>query len=266
MSMESSKESPINGSTGSRKDVETTVLALETGTERLGVAVTLGGSVVSEITLERRKAHSSMLLPLAIEALQKACLEPGDLTCIAVSRGPGSFTGLRIGAATAQGLSVALGKPVVMVPSFQVLLRQAQGHPNVAIASGRSASQAVSAAYSQVDGIYREVVSFGARDLEELHGEVERLGLQEIFVAGDAALDFVRLVGREGAKKTRMVPLDPYWALPRAGVMGLIARKMFEDGVTTSPGDIVPEYVRKSQAEVVASKRRLLSESKGEQF
>ena len=73
------------------------LLAVETSTDLLGVSVVNSKGVLSEVTTSRPRVHSAMLLPLSVEALKMADLSIEDIDCFAVSHGPGSFTGLRIG-------------------------------------------------------------------------------------------------------------------------------------------------------------------------
>jgi tRNA threonylcarbamoyladenosine biosynthesis protein TsaB len=93
------------------------LLALETSTRRPSVALALDGGVVAERALERERAHAGDLLPEAQALLEEHGLEPGDLASIAVGVGPGSFTGLRVGVATALGVERATGCAIVAVPS-----------------------------------------------------------------------------------------------------------------------------------------------------
>lgn len=237
------------------------VLALETSTALLGVAVLSGQDVLAETVLNKPKAHSTMLLPLCVEVSERAGVPLRELSCIAVSKGPGSFTGLRIGVATAQGLSISLGKGIVMVPSFEVMLYQARHLRHVVVASGRAKAQAASAGYSRarnagergLGGLYgfKETIPAGPRDLDDLFREVQKLRALEVHVTGDAADDLVAR-GSRHKKGPRLTPIEPYWRLPRPGVLGLIGARMFLDGMVMDPKDAVPEYFRKSQAEVLS--------------
>ncbi len=96
------------------------LLALDTGSPRVSVAVALGGTVVAERSLEQARSSAELLRAID-DCLRAAGLRPKDLTGIAVLRGPGSFTGLRIGLATVHGLRAALGTPVAVLPSLRVL-------------------------------------------------------------------------------------------------------------------------------------------------
>ncbi len=243
----------------SRKDGPV-VLALETSTTLLGVSLVYGQDVLSEITFNKPKAHSTMLLPLCAEALDRSDVPLHDISCVAVSEGPGSFTGLRIGAATAQGLAVSLGKPIVMVPSFEVVLYQARHFRHVVVASGRARAQAASAGYSRAkvegnlgfSGLYgfQEIIEAKARDLDELLREVRNLRVAEVHVTGDAAMDLVALNVRQEGKGPKITPVESYSRLPRPGTLGLIGARMFADGIVKEPKEAFPRYFRKSQAEV----------------
>ncbi|HET7041507.1 MAG TPA: tRNA (adenosine(37)-N6)-threonylcarbamoyltransferase complex dimerization subunit type 1 TsaB [Gemmatimonadales bacterium] len=96
------------------------LLALDTGSPLVSVALARDGAVVASRSVEQERS-STRLLEMVQEVLDEAGIGTGDLGAIAVLRGPGSFTGLRIGLATALGLHQALGIPATALPSFQVL-------------------------------------------------------------------------------------------------------------------------------------------------
>ena len=96
------------------------LLALDTGSPRVSIAVALDGTVVAESTLEQARSSAELLRRID-DCLRAAGMRPVDLSAIAVLRGPGSFTGLRIGLATAHGLRAALGTAVAVLPSLRVL-------------------------------------------------------------------------------------------------------------------------------------------------
>ena len=97
------------------------LLALETSTETCSVALLRDESVVSEMSLNRDRAHAESLVPMIEDVLRFGGLAPADLDAVAVSSGPGSYTGLRIGASTAKGLASALDLTLVAVPSLEAL-------------------------------------------------------------------------------------------------------------------------------------------------
>lgn len=97
------------------------LLAFETSGKAASVAVMKEGRIVGELTVSTRLNHSEKLMPMIDELLKKTEMSIGDMDYVAVSAGPGSFTGLRIGISTAKGLALALDVPVVAVSSLEVL-------------------------------------------------------------------------------------------------------------------------------------------------
>ena len=98
------------------------VLAIETSTSRGSIALLSGGKLLGAPCIGERFEHSQTLLPQLQQLLKSHDLRPSDLDLICVSRGPGSFTGLRVGIAAAKGLAMGLGIPVIGVSTFEVLL------------------------------------------------------------------------------------------------------------------------------------------------
>jgi tRNA threonylcarbamoyladenosine biosynthesis protein TsaB len=99
------------------------VLGIETSTSQASVALLEGGKVVLERSSARPKQSAERLLPLIHELLSEAGWQRGSLDRLGVSVGPGSFTGLRVGIACAQGLSLGLGVPLVGVTSLRAMAR-----------------------------------------------------------------------------------------------------------------------------------------------
>ena len=94
------------------------LLALDSSGLVASVAILDGETLVAEYTLNYKKTHSQTLLPMLDEIVKMTQTELSEVDAIAVAAGPGSFTGLRIGSATAKGLGLALNKPIITVPSF----------------------------------------------------------------------------------------------------------------------------------------------------
>jgi tRNA threonylcarbamoyladenosine biosynthesis protein TsaB len=99
------------------------VLGLETSTAVCGVALVDENGLLSERSMVEARVHSEKILTLIREAVAEAQVELRSLDAVAVSIGPGSFTGLRIGLSTAKGLCYALDKPIVAVPTFDAVAR-----------------------------------------------------------------------------------------------------------------------------------------------
>lgn len=97
------------------------LLALETATAVCSVAVFRNDKLLVELSLYLPRAHAEYLIPLVRNALSYAGIERGDLGAVAVSAGPGSYTGLRIGVSAAKGLALACGAALVAVPTLEAL-------------------------------------------------------------------------------------------------------------------------------------------------
>ena len=97
------------------------VLALDSSGIVASVAVVEDDTLVAEYTVNYKKTHSQTLLPMLDEIVKMTELDLKTIDAIAVAKGPGSFTGLRIGSATAKGLGLALDKPLVGIPTVEAL-------------------------------------------------------------------------------------------------------------------------------------------------
>jgi tRNA threonylcarbamoyladenosine biosynthesis protein TsaB len=109
------------------------LLALDTGSPLVSVALARDGEVVASRSVEQQRS-STRLLAMVQEILDEAGIGVGDLGAVAVLRGPGSFTGLRIGLATALGLHQALGIPATALPTLPVLAASAEEEIRTVIA------------------------------------------------------------------------------------------------------------------------------------
>ncbi len=244
------------------------VLAIESSTVRAGVALMCGETVVVELAAEKPRIHSTWLLPAALEAMKLGDVGPADILCLVVSEGPGSFTGLRIGFATAQGLAVAWSKPVMPVSSFFVLsagISMAGWKGGALLAAGSSRDSAITALYlTDGRGGARELLEARDRSLgcfldeaaeriREVHAETGSPA--EMLCLGDAAQalleEWARRRGSSCSGWTRdliLLPADPYLALPRPGVLARIGRALFLQGKAVPPEKALPRYYRKSPA------------------
>lgn len=104
------------------------VLAVETSGELCSAAVYFNDSKYTEINLMLKHVHSEKLLNVVDEVLKSAGVALRDVASVAVSSGPGSFTGLRIGMSAVKGLAIGAGLPIIPVPTFEALAFQASGY------------------------------------------------------------------------------------------------------------------------------------------
>ena len=100
------------------------ILAIDSSGLVASVALWEGDILQAEYTVNFKKTHSQTLLPMLDEIIRMTETDKGSIEAIAISSGPGSFTGLRIGSATAKGLGLALGVPLISVPTLDSLAYQ----------------------------------------------------------------------------------------------------------------------------------------------
>jgi tRNA threonylcarbamoyladenosine biosynthesis protein TsaB len=213
------------------------ILAIDTSTLTAGVAAWEG-----RVLAERRSrvtTHSDALLTMVDEVLREAGWTPARLDAVACTAGPGSFTGLRIGLATAKGLCFAAGKPLSAIPSLEALAARA---PDGRVAAVMDAhKQEVYAAVYQVTGGFPQLL-----DGEWVLPPRELLPrIAGIPVVGDGALRYPEL-GQ---------PLDGDGA-PRPADVARLAAARLEKGEADDLSSSGPRYVRASEAEIARMKSR----------
>ena len=103
------------------------LLAIDSSGLVASVAVATEDALLAEYTINYKKTHSQTLLPMLAEIVRMVEADMSEIDAIAVAAGPGSFTGLRIGSATAKGLGLALDKPIVPVPTLEGLAYNLSG-------------------------------------------------------------------------------------------------------------------------------------------
>jgi len=102
------------------------ILMMETATNVGSVALYEGSDLLGHVDIHKARLHARLLLPLVKNLLSKLDVSPQSLSAIAVSQGPGSYTGLRVGVSAAKGLCMALDKPLMSITSLEVLAWQVQ--------------------------------------------------------------------------------------------------------------------------------------------
>lgn len=227
------------------------ILALETATACGSVAVTRGGCVVCEHTLSSGTTHSHRLLETVSFVLDQAELTWDDLDLVAVSIGPGSFTGLRIGLATAKGICFASGLPLAGIPTLDGLAAQAgcTALPVRVLVDARK-KQVYTAAYSwdKDRGLVRNS-GYQALAPEEVAAMIDRPSL----VIGDGCAAYSEVFQR-GCGALLLEPLVA--VVPRAAAIGALGFRRWQAEDLDEPASLVPLYVRPSEAELHFGKKK----------
>ena len=229
------------------------ILALETSSQVSSVAVASDGRLIAEITKDAQLTHSETLM-LHVEAALKMAATPKEkLAAIAVSLGPGSFTGLRIGLATAKAMAYALRLPLIGVPSLEAL---AYNFPvagiRIAALMDAQKGNAYRAVFAWEDG--RLIVHSPAQvmSLPDIIDECGHAG-QPVVLLGDIVRK--KIAGRmDLPANTKIAP--PHLIMPRAANAAMLGLAMLAAGQTANVMDLEPIYIRRSEAEVLWEKRR----------
>lgn len=217
------------------------LLAFETATEACSVALYVDGQVRERFEIAPRR-HAELSLPWAEELLSEAGLARSQLDAVALGRGPGAFTGVRLAIAIAQGIALALDRPLIPVSTLQVLALRAPAEATHVLSSiDARMGEVYAARHVRVDGQWQlqgeEVVC--APEAVELPDASRWFGVGTGFGAA------------EGVLATRLADqLDGVdaQALPRASDLLALAVPMFERGEAMAPELVEPAYLRNNVA------------------
>ena len=222
------------------------VLGIESSSLVASVALVTDDILTAEYTADFKKTHSQTLLPMLDEIVKLLELDMDTIDAIAVAGGPGSFTGLRIGAATAKGLGLALKKPLVHVPTVDAMAYNMWGAEGlICPIMDAKRSQVYTGLYHTGNGL-EVVMEQQPMDMRELAGLLNKKGERTIFL-GDGVPVFRELI----AEKLQV----PYSFAPahvnkqRAAAVAALGSIYYKEGRTETAMEHIPEYLRVSQAE-----------------
>ena len=248
------------------------ILALDSSGLVASVALVEDDNLIAEYTIQYKKTHSQTLLPMLEEIRRMVDLDMDTVDAVAVAAGPGSFTGLRIGSATAKGLAFAMEKPIIPVPTLEGLAWQMYG-------TDALVCPIMDARRNQVyTGLYEFVDRFGKHSLlpedvkspqtgtdtaqnaydmrvveeqcavafDEIAQKINRTGRKVVFV-GDGIPVF-----RERMAEVMQVPwlqAPAHRNRQSAACIAALGRVYYAQGRVVNGAQHVPEYLRLSQAE-----------------
>ncbi len=223
------------------------ILALDSSGLPASVAVVEDDNLLGEYTIHYKKTHSQTLLPMLDEVVKMLELDLNTLDAIAVAGGPGSFTGLRIGSATVKGLGLALGKPIVSVPTVDALAYNLWGASDLVCPLMDARRQQVYTGLYEFCGTEMNVLfPQCAAGISEIVGRINTIGRSTIFL-GDGVLVSQEYI-RENCKVSyRFAPA--HCSKQRAASVAVLGCRLFEQGQTETAAMHKPEYLRLPQAE-----------------
>lgn len=222
------------------------ILALDSSGLVATVAILEDEQTIAEYTVNYKKTHSQTLLPMLDEIVKMTDFDLSTVDAIAVAGGPGSFTGLRIGSATAKGLGLALDKPLIHIPTVDGMAYQLFGN-------GGLICPIMDARRNQVyTGIYRFEKDFEiveeqmAISVQELIEKLNAYGEKVTFLGDGVPVYKAQL---EEGLRVEVSYAPAHMNRQSAAAVGALAMKYFIEGKTESAREHQPDYLRLSQAE-----------------
>ena len=221
------------------------VLGIETATLTEGVAVIDGDGVIAEHRSHVGSTHAERLMPTILQTLRSAGLGIDDVNGIAVSIGPGSFTGLRIGLSTVKGLSLARGIPVVGVPTLDGMANHIPFCKYMVCPMLDAKRREVyTALYRTSGGIPERLTEFRAIAPAELLTEI----VEPTVFLGDGIPVYKDLIRDSLGPKAHFA--SDQFNLPSGSSIALLGRALLGEGKTVDIRSVEPLYIRKSDAEL----------------
>ena len=222
------------------------ILGIESASMVASVAVATEAGLLAEYTVDFKKTHSQTLLPMIDEITRMVGLDLETIDAIAVSAGPGSFTGLRIGSATAKGIGLALQKPLISVPTMDAMAYGLYGTSALICPIMDARRQQVYTGLYHFEREFEVVMPQCAMDIRELIRELDRRGERVIFL-GDGVPVLKEVIAQELGAPYDFAPL--HVCRQRAASVAALGCVYLAEGRTQTAEEHVPEYLKKAQAE-----------------
>ena len=230
---------------------EPVLLALETATMCGSVAIVTGSRCVAEISLQTGETHSRRLLAGIDRLLQETAVTWTDIDGIAVSLGPGSFTGLRIGLATAKGLAMSAGVKLIGIGTLDGLAAQLFGAGDILICPVLDARK---------KEVYCAFYRCDPQGMPKLQGEYQVMAPEilcgkiagPVIMLGDGTSVYGDLFREKLAAGLMVPPAGAYF--PRAASIGMLALDKWQKKEFLEPATAEPIYIRPSEAELLFGK------------
>ncbi|MES2354256.1 MAG: tRNA (adenosine(37)-N6)-threonylcarbamoyltransferase complex dimerization subunit type 1 TsaB [Pseudomonadota bacterium] len=215
------------------------ILALETSTEYLSVALANEEKIVALDCLAEQK-HSELILPMVENVLADAAIERSGISAIAFSAGPGSFTGLRIACGVAQGLAYGLGVPVIPISTLEAVA-EASGKNKVIVALDARMGEIYYAGYERQAAGWKVVIEAGLCKPENAPVLIGR----DWFAAGSGFAIYEKVLS---ARYTDQIVGMDGSLYPHARVVVRLAMERYLQGLMVDAAEAAPIYIRNKVA------------------
>lgn len=223
------------------------ILGLDSSGIVASVAIVEDDVLIAEYTVNYKKTHSQTLLPMLDEIAKMTEFDLNSIDAIAVAAGPGSFTGLRIGSATAKGLGLALKKPLIAIPTVEGLAYNLYDISGLIcpIMDARR-KQVYTGIYRFTDHQLKVVEDQMAVPMETVIEKLNQYGETVTFL-GDGVPVFHELIAEKMTVPYSFAPA--HVNKQRAAAVATLGEIYYRQGKTETAMEHVPDYLRVSQAE-----------------
>ncbi len=223
------------------------ILSIESASVTASCAVAEDENILGEYTLRHKKTHSEKLMPLIEELMKELELKMDDIDVIAVSEGPGSYTGLRIGAAIAKSLAFAADIKIVSVPTIKSLAANVFDLDKLIVPiMDAKAERIYTGIHKWENGECKEVLEQFPCNIDDLI-EILNNYKEPVIFNGDGSVNYREKIEKNLNRKAYFAP--EIFNYLKASSLSLIAYKMAVDGKLIPANDFKPQYLRLSQAE-----------------
>ena len=227
------------------------ILGIESAALVASVAILDEDITIAEYTTNFKKTHSETLLPMLDEIIKMTGINCSELSAIAVSGGPGSFTGLRIGAACAKGLGLALDLPLIHVPTLDAMALNIYSSDAIIVPIMDARRNQVYTGIYKNDcnlEIIKDSMAVAIDELFEILKDLDnKEKIKKIIFLGDGVPVFREYIDKNLEIVHDFAPAN--LNRQRASNIAMLGLKMFKEGKSLLSDDMRPEYLRKSQAE-----------------
>ena len=241
------------------------ILGIDSSGMVASVAIVQDDVLIAEYTMNHKRTHSETLLPMIDEIVKTSETKLEELDAIAIAAGPGSFTGLRIGAATAKGLAMSIDKPIIPVNTCEGLAFNLWGTEGLICPIMDARRNQVYTGLYQVLGGLEVVMDQQPMDIHELIEIINNLSedkmsqnvispMTQVSFLGDGVPIYEDIIANEIKIPCKLAPAS--MNRQRAASIAAYGELLYKERRFIDADDFAPEYLRKSQAERVRSEKR----------
>ena len=224
------------------------ILSIDSSTPVAGIAVSDGRKLLGEVMINTKNTHSEKLMPMVAQLLHDLQMSIQQIDAVAITCGPGSFTGLRIGMATAKGIVQGGNKKLIAIPTLDTLALNLNHYPGIICPiMNAQKKQVYTAIYKSTETGMDRLSDYQAIEAETLAEQLLALG-ETVWFTGDGVDAFADVFRAKLGEQCRLA--DGNTVLPRAGALAMLAAERAEQEQFDDLYQAELIYIRKSEAEV----------------